>query len=109
MFRLEWESKPIDDAPQDLQEFCHTVELLRFIDESRGRKGGREGGKEGGREGGREYIDIDSEAAYEIFLCIPLATLTSKICCLFVGERMPSVPETCHRFGAVWSSGNLFP
>ena len=58
MFRLEWESKSIDDAAQDLQEFCHTVELLRFVDESRGREGGREEGSvgvwEGGREGGRE-------------------------------------------------------
>ena len=47
MFRLEWKSKPIDDATQDLQKLCHAIELLCFVDES---KGGRKGGREGGRE-----------------------------------------------------------
>lgn len=34
MLRLQGKGKPVDDAAQDLQQLCHSVELLCLVDES---------------------------------------------------------------------------
>ena len=34
MLRLQGQGKPVDDAPEDFQQLCHSIELLCLVDES---------------------------------------------------------------------------